>query len=173
MAHGRSRSGLMGVATCCLGLLAFPVWAQLDAGPVVPASATPETSGRDVLTAGPEPRVRLPADSSDRAFIFGTEGEDELALARQERALDTQRLQLQALERLLGQTPEDRSAPSGTIPLNRHSADLPVPAMPKLAPLPAGSRSAGTADARRQVDDMRRRVDGLLRNADALREPTR
>jgi len=173
MEQGLPGSALMGAAVCCLGLLAFPAWAQPAVGPVAPAAAAPETRGRDVLTAGPDRRVGLPSESRDRALIFGTQDEDELALARQERTLDEQRSQLQALERLLGQAPKDRSAPSGRIPLNRNSADLPVPAMPKLAPVPAGSRSDGTVDARRQVDDMQRRVDGLLRNADALREPPR
>lgn len=163
----------MGAVACCLGLFVFPALAQPAVGPAAPAAVVPEVRGRDVLTAGPDQRVGLPSESRDHALIFGTQDADELALARQERALDEQRLQLQALERLLGQAPKDRSEPSGRIPLNRNSVDLPVPAMPKLAPAPAGSRSDGTADARRQVDDMQRRVDGLLRNADALREPAR
>ena len=112
--------------------------------------------GNNALTAGPDPRVQFPADSRDHAAIFGTQDEDELALAGQERAIDEQRMRLQALERLFNQTPGPRAAPAGTIPLSRSSADLPPPSMPKLAPA-AGSRLDGTMDARRQVDAMQRR----------------
>ncbi|WP_175205425.1 hypothetical protein [Achromobacter anxifer] len=164
--------GLMGVA-CCLGLLALPAWAQPVARSTDAATGGAETRSRDVLTAGPEPRVQAAAGSRDRAFIFGTEGQDELALAKQERAIDEQRLQLQALERLLGRAPDGHAVPSGRMPLNTNSADLPFPAMPKLSPAPAGARLDGTGGAQRQVDDMQRRVDGLLRNADALRQPVR
>lgn len=173
MAKRLPGAGLMGAATCCLGLLALPAWAQSVARPVDSASAGAQARGRDVLTAGPEPRVQSSAESRDRAFIFGTEDEDELALAKQERAIDEQRLQLQALERLLGRAPDSHAMPSGMMPLNRSSADLPLPAMPKLSPAPAGGRLDGTGGAQRQVDDMQRRVDGLLRNADALRQPAR
>ena len=90
--------------------------------------------GNNALTAGPDPRVQFPADSRDHAAIFGTQDEDELALAGQERAVDEQRMRLQALERLFNQTPGPRAAPAGTIPLSRSSADQPPPSMPKLAP---------------------------------------
>ena len=129
--------------------------------------------GNNALTAGPDPRVQFPVDSRDHAAIFGTQDEDELALAGQERAIDEQRMRLQALERLFNQTPGPRAAPAGTIPLSRSSADLPPPSMPKLAPAPAGSRLDGTMDARRQVDAMQRKVDGMLRNANTLSTPSR
>ncbi|MGY6273045.1 hypothetical protein ACXIUT_25510 [Achromobacter denitrificans] len=164
-------------------MFSSPAWAQQSAlarpaGPptgagkaAVGAPAESGREGRNVLNAGPEPRVLLPADSRDRAAIFGTADPDELALAAQENAIDEQRLRLQVLESLFGQAPEARSAPSGRIPLRPTSADLPPPSMPRLTPAPAGARIDGTRDARGQIDGMQRRVDGLLRNADALRQP--
>lgn len=173
------------IVACCLGLFSLPGWAQPapQSQPAAPSgeAAKPTTEatrdtgrpGRNVLNAGPEPRVLSPVDSRDRAAIFGTTDPDELAVAAQENAVDQQRLQLQVLERLFGQTPESRSAPSGRIPLRPSSADQPLPSMPKLAPTPAGGRIDGTREARSQVDDMQRRVDGMLRNADTLRQPAR
>lgn len=184
MGRGFPAWRLMGIGACCLGLFSSPAWAQQaaqpqPAGPAagagksqVNAPAEPGREGR-VLNAGPEPRVLLPADSRDRAAIFGTTDPDELALAAQENAIDEQRLRLQVLESLFGQAPETRSARSGRIPLRPTSADLPPPSMPRLMPAPAGARIDGTREARGQVDDMQRRVDGLLRNADTLSQPAR
>lgn len=171
---------LIGIGAYCLGLFSSPAWAQQGAqpqpaGPAAGAGKPAERGGegRNVLNAGPEPRVLLPADSRDRAAIFGTTDPDELALAAQEDVIDEQRLRLQVLESLFGQTSETRSAPSGRIPLRPTSADLPPPSMPRLMPAPAGARIDGTREARGQVDDMQRRVDGLLRNADTLGQPAR
>lgn len=138
-----------------------------------PADPMADKRGGNALTAGPDPRVRLPSGSRDHAAIFGTGDEDELALVEQERAVQEQRLRLQTLQRVFDQPPASRSAPSGMIPLDSRSADLPLPSMPRLAPTQAGTRGDGTANARRQVDDMQRKVDGMLRNADALRQPSR
>lgn len=58
-------------------------------GVVVP-STDPAAIGRDVLNAGPDPRVRLDGLSRDHAAIFGTQDEDEQALLDNERALQAQ-----------------------------------------------------------------------------------
>ncbi|SSW62227.1 hypothetical protein [Achromobacter agilis] len=155
---------------CLLAGLMPPVWAQPQAAGTPQANGAPFDAeapvGRNALTAGPEPRVRVQG-SPDHAAIFGTEDEDELALAGQERALDTQRSQLKLLERILDSRPAYVDPhPPATIPLNGGVAP-----MRPLAPAPAGSRldDAGNG-TRRSMDEMQHRVDGLRREADELRQ---
>lgn len=131
------------------------------------ATATDHTAlGKALLNAGPDPRVRLDGLSRDHAAIFGTDDENEQALMDQERTLQTQRDQLQMLERLLNQKPAAADPhPPAMIPLN---ANAPMN-MPKLAPTPSGSQlDRSNNDTRRSLDEMQRRVNGLRREADTL-----
>lgn len=117
-------------------------------------------TGKNVLNAGPEPRVLPAPGSRDYAAIFGSEDEDEQALAAQEQTLQEQRNQLLMLERLFTQKPAGTtSAPPFMIPLNTGSTMRP------LAPTPAGSQLNGSS-----IDEMQRRVDSLRRGADTLRQ---
>lgn len=161
-------------ALCLAAVAAAPVWAQSERGGAAQAGGAPGAleapTGRNALTAGPEPRV-LPANGSrDHAAIFGTGDEDELALAEQERALEAQREQLKLLERFLDSKPAYADPnPPAMIPLNAGS-----PGMPRLAPAPAGSRlDGGGTGTQRSLDEMQRRVDGLRREADDLRQRVR
>ncbi|EJO28630.1 hypothetical protein QWC_25753 [Achromobacter marplatensis] len=152
------KAGVLGVALCA----AAAAVAQRDPGADVTAASPVDDprAGKNVLNAGPEPRVKLPAGSPDHAAIFGTDNEDEQALASQEQALQAQRNQLMLLERLLNQKPVDAAtAPPAMMPLNTGST------MKPLAPTPAGSQLD-----RGKIDEMQRRVDGLRREADTLRQ---
>lgn len=120
-------------------------------------------AGKNVLNAGPEPRVLPAPGSRDYAAIFGSEDEDEQALAAQEQTLQEQRNQLLILERLFTQKPAGTtSAPPAMMPLNTGSTMRP------LAPTPAGSQINGG-----KIDEMQRRVDSLRREADTLRQGAR
>lgn len=117
-------------------------------------------AGKNVLNAGPEPRVKLPPGSRDHAAIFGSDDEDEQALASQEQALQEQKNQLMLLERLFTQKPAGATpAPPAMMPLNQGSTMRP------LAPTPGGSQLD-----RGKMDEMQRRVDSLRREADTLRQ---
>lgn len=131
-----------------------------SAGAGARSSAEDRRAGKNVLNAGPEPRVLPVPGSRDHAAIFGAEDEDEQALAAQEQTLQAQRDQLLMLERLLNQAPAGTtSAPPAMIPLNTGSSMRP------LAPTPAGSQLNGSS-----IDEMQRRVDSLRRGADTLRQ---
>ena len=139
-----------------------------------PAAETPKDHtalGKALLNAGPDPRVRLDGQSRDHAAIFGSDDPDEQALMEQERTLDSQRTQLQMLERLLNQKPATADPhPPAMIPLNPGAPMT----MPKLAPTPSGSQlDRGGSDTRRSVDEMQRRVNGLRREADTLGQGAR
>ncbi|MCH1996008.1 hypothetical protein L7Q78_24745, partial [Achromobacter xylosoxidans] len=100
-------------------------------------STDPAAIGRNVLNAGPDPRVRLDGLSRDHAAIFGTQDEDEQALLDNERALQAQQEQLHILERLLTQKPAAQDPfPPATIPLK---PGTPMNMAP-LAPTPSGSQ---------------------------------
>ena len=58
----------------------------------IAGAADPATVGRNVLNAGPDPRVQLDGLSRDHAAIFGTQDEDEQAVLDQERAVQTSRI---------------------------------------------------------------------------------
>lgn len=117
-------------------------------------------AGKNVLNAGPEPRVKLPPGSREHAAIFGSDDPDEQALASQEQALQEQRNQLMLLERLFNQTAAGAAPASpAMIPLNTGSTMRP------LAPAPSGSQLD-----RVKIDEMQRRVDTLRREADTLRQ---
>lgn len=132
-------------------------------------SADPATIGRNVLTAGPEPRVRLDGLSRDHAAIFGTQDEDEQALLDNERALQAQQEQLHVLERLLTQNPSAADPyPPAMIPLN---PGTPMNMAP-LAPAPSGSQLDG-GEAQRSVDQMQRRVNEMRRGGETLRQGPR
>lgn len=153
------KAGILGAALCAA---AAATAQRADSGADVTAASPVDDprAGKNVLNAGPEPRVKLPAGSSDHAAIFGADNEDEQALASQEQALQAQRNQLMLLERLLNQKPVDAAmAPPAMMPLNTGSA------MKPLAPTPAGSQLD-----RGKIDEMQRRVDGLRREADTLRQ---
>lgn len=139
-----------------------------------PAAETPKDHtalGKALLNAGPDPRVRLDGQSRDHAAIFGSDDPDEQALMEQERTLDSQRTQLQMLERLMNQKPATADPhPPAMIPLNPGAPMT----MPKLAPTPSGSQlDRGGSDTRRRVDEMQRRVNGLRREADTLGQGAR
>lgn len=137
-------------------------------GVVVP-STDPAAIGRDVLNAGPDPRVRLDGLSRDHAAIFGTQDEDEQALLDNERALQAQQEQLHILERLLTQKPAAQDPfPPATIPLK---PGTPMNMAP-LAPTPSGSQLSG-GEAQRGVDQMQRRVNEMRRGGEALRQAPR
>lgn len=170
-----------------LGLLAaMPAWAQgqdarrtpppavaegsaaatpaKPAGSIAPAT-DPAALGRNILNAGPDPRVRLDGLSLDHAAIFGTDDEGEQAVLDNERALQVQRDQLQVLERLLTQKPAAADPyPPAMIPLN---SGAPMNMAP-LAPTPSGSQLGGAPQ--RSVDQMQRRVNDLRRDADTMRQ---
>ncbi|AHC50457.1 hypothetical protein AX27061_6005 [Achromobacter xylosoxidans NBRC 15126 = ATCC 27061] len=135
---------------------------------VVP-STDPAAIGRDVLNAGPDPRVRLDGLSRDHAAIFGTQDEDEQALLDNERALQAQQEQLHILERLLTQKPAAQDPfPPATIPLK---PGTPMNMAP-LAPTPSGPQLSG-GEAQRGVDQMQRRVNEMRRGGEALRQAPR
>lgn len=158
----------------------------VQGGPAVPAAVTtpggqarppgavapgndPAAIGRNVLNAGPEPRVRLDGLSRDHAAIFGTQDENEQAVLDNERALQAQQEQLHVLERLLTQKPAAADPyPPAMIPLN---AGRPMNMAP-LAPTPSGSQLDG-GEAQRGVDQMQRRVNALRRGGEALRQGPR
>lgn len=150
---------VLGAALC----LAGPAAAQaVGSGVGTAPTPTPDDAraGKNVLNAGPEPRVKLPPGSRDHAAIFGSDDEDEQALASQEQTLEDQRNQLLLLERLFTQKPASAAAPPpAMMPLNTGSTMRP------LQPSPAGSQLDGG-----KIDAMQRRVDGLRREADTLRE---
>lgn len=153
------KASLLGLALCA----AFDAAAQhVDSGAEITAASPADDAraGKNVLNAGPEPRVKLAPGSRDHAALFGTADEDEQALASQEQALRGQRDQRLLLERLLNQKPADAAtAPPAMIPLNTGSTMRP------LAPTPGGSQLGGG-----QIDAMQRRVDSLRREADTLRQ---
>lgn len=159
---------------CLLAAAVLPAWGRQSGGGPPQAdgatAAAEATAGRNALTAGLEPRVRLPQGSRDHAAIFGTDDEDELALMEQERALEAQRNQLGLLERILDSRPARADPqPPAMIPL-----DAGVAGMPRLTPAQAGSKlDDGGSGIRRSMDEMQRRVDGLRREADALRQRAR
>lgn len=134
-----------------------------------PTDAT--TLGKQLLNAGPDPRVQLDGRSKDHAAIFGTEDEDEQGLLDQERALQAQRGQLKVLERVLNAPPPNADPhPPAMIPLTPGGQMT----MPPLMPTPSGSQLNRTStQTQRSVDDMQRRVDELRRGADALRQSGR
>ncbi|MNJ69733.1 hypothetical protein D3C77_661190 [compost metagenome] len=104
--------------------------------------------------------MKLPPGSRDHAAIFGSDDEDEQALASQEQTLENQRNQLLLLERLFTQKPAGTAAtPPAMMPLNTGSTMRP------LQPAPAGSQLD-----RGKIDEMQRRVDSLRREADTLRQ---
>ncbi len=106
------------------------------AGSITPAT-DPAAIGRNVLNAGPDPRVRQDGLSLDHAAIFGTDDEGEQAVLDNERALQAQRDQLQVLERLLTQKPAAVDPyPPAMIPLNNGAPMNMAP----LAPTPSGSQ---------------------------------
>lgn len=146
-----------------------PAQAQAQApGTIVPA-ADPAAIGRNVLNAGPDPRIQLDGLSRDHAAIFSTQDEDEQAVLDQERALQTQQDQMRMLERLLTQKPAAANPPAAaTIPLSTGATMNMAP----LAPAPSGSQ-LGRGDAQRSVDQMQKRVDELRRGADTLRQGAR
>lgn len=131
-----------------------------------PTDAT--TLGKQLLNAGPDPRVQLDGRSKDHAAIFGTEDEDEQSLLDQERALQAQRDQLKVLERVLNAPPPHADPhPPAMIPLTPGGQMT----MPPLMPTPSGSQLNRTSSqTQRSVDDMQRRVDELRRGADTLRQ---
>ncbi len=109
------------------------------AGSITPAT-DPAAIGRNVLNAGPDPRVRQDGLSLDHAAIFGTDDEGEQAVLDNERALQAQRDQLQVLERLLTQKPAAVDPyPPAMIPLNNGAPMNMAP----LAPTPSGSQLGG------------------------------
>ncbi|MBB1598061.1 hypothetical protein [Achromobacter sp. UMC46] len=152
-------AGLLGVALCMAGA-ASGQGAGAGAEVTAVSPVDDARAGKNVLNAGPEPRVKLPPGSRDHAAIFGTDDEGEQALSQQEQALQGQRDQLRLLERLLNQKPVDAAtAPPAMMPLNSGSTMRP------LAPTPGGSQLD-----RGKIDEMQRRVDSLRREADTLRQ---
>ncbi|MFY2609974.1 hypothetical protein [Achromobacter ruhlandii] len=146
-----------------------PADAQARPPGVVTPSADPAAIGRNVLNAGPDPRVRLDGLSLDHAAIFGTQDEDEQALLDNERALQAQQEQLRVLERLLTQKPAAADPfPPAMIPL---TTGTPMNMAP-LAPAPSGSQLGG-GEAQRSVDQMQRRVNEMRRGGEALRQGPR
>jgi hypothetical protein len=153
------KAGMLGIALCAAATASAqrgePGAEVTAASPVDDARA-----GKNVLNAGPEPRVKLPPGSRDHAAIFGADDEGEQALVTQEQALQGQRDQLLLLERLLNQKPVDAAtAPPAMMPLNSGSTMRP------LAPTPSGSQLD-----RGKIDEMQRRVDSMRREADTLRQ---
>ena len=132
----------------------------------VPSPMDATTLGKQLLNAGPDPRVQLDGRSKDHAAIFGTDDEDEQGLLDQERALQAQRDQLKVLERVLNAPPPNADPhPPAMIPLTTGGQMT----MPPLTPTPSGSKLDRTSSqTQRSVDDMQRRVDALRRGADTL-----
>lgn len=146
-----------------------PVDAQAGLPGVVAPGTDPAAIGRNVLNAGPDPRVRLDGLSLDHAAIFGTRDEDEQALLDNERALQVQQEQLRVLERLLTQKPATADPfPPAMIPLTTGTPKNMAP----LAPAPSGSQLGG-GEAQRSVDQMQRRVNEMRRGGEALRQGPR
>ncbi|MFJ3462553.1 hypothetical protein [Achromobacter spanius] len=142
---------------------------QAAAAPApTPSPMDATTLGKQLLNAGPDPRVQLDGRSRDHAAIFGTDDEDEQGLLDQERALQAQRDQLKVLERVLNAPPPNADPhPPAMIPLTSGGQMT----TPPLAPTPSGSQlNRGGNQAQRSVDDMQRRVDELRRGADTLRQ---
>ena len=153
------RANVFGAAMCLAGSVAAQA-VDPKAGIAPAPSHDDARAGKNVLNAGPEPRVKLPAGSRDHAAIFGSDDEDEQALASQEQTLENQRNQLLLLERLFTQKPAGTAAtPPAMMPLNTGSTMRP------LQPTPGGSQLD-----RGKIDEMQRRVDGLRREADTLRQ---
>ncbi|MCS3508032.1 hypothetical protein ACNPPY_20350 [Achromobacter sp. AGC78] len=153
------RANVLVAALCLAGTAAAQA---VDAGAGNGPAAPPDDAraGKNVLNAGPEPRVKLPPGSRDHAAIFGSDDEDEQALASQEQTLENQRNQLLLLERLFTQKPASAAgAAPAMMPLNTGSTMRP------LQPTPAGSQLD-----RGKIDEMQRRVDSLRREADTLRQ---
>lgn len=151
-------ANVFGAALCLAGTAAAQaVDPSAGTAPVPPSDDV--RAGKNVLNAGPDPRVKLPPGSRDHAAIFGSDDEDEQALASQEQTLQIQRDQLLLLERLFTQKPASAAAPPAMMPLNTGSTMRP------LQPTPAGSQLD-----RGKIDEMQRRVDGLRREADTLRQ---
>lgn len=153
------KAGMLGIALCA----AATASAQPGESGAEVTAASPvddARAGKNVLNAGPEPRVKLSPGSRDHAAIFGSDDEGEQALVTQEQALQGQRDQLLLLERLLNQKPVDAAtAPPAMMPLNSGSTMRP------LAPTPSGSQLD-----RGKIDEMQRRVDSMRREADTLRQ---
>lgn len=149
----------LGAALCLAGAAAAQA---VNAGQAAPSAPSPDDArtGKNVLNAGPEPRVKPPTGSRDHAAIFGSEDEDEQALASQEQTLENQRNQLLMLERLFTQKPAGAgTAPPAMMPLNSGSTMRP------LQPTPSGSQLD-----RGKIDEMQRRVDGMRRDAESMRQ---
>lgn len=186
-----SKSARLAVAVaCCTAMAAGTAFAQDRVAPMPPDAATGVSSvastgaqsaaapgptplptdattlGKQLLNAGPDPRVQLDGRSRDHAAIFGTEDEDEQGLLDQERALQAQRDQLKVLERVLNAPPPNADPhPPAMIPLSAGGQMT----MPPLMPTPSGSHLDRTSSqTQRSVDDMQRRVDALRRGADTL-----
>lgn len=143
--------------------------AQSAAAPTsTPPPMDATTLGKQLLNAGPDPRVQLDGRSRDHAAIFGTDDEDEQGLLDQERALQAQRDQLKVLERVLNAPPPNADPqPPAMIPLSSGGQMT----MPPLMPTPSGSQlNRGSNQTQRSVNDMQRRVDELRRGADTLRQ---
>ncbi|MEN5166144.1 hypothetical protein [Achromobacter kerstersii] len=150
---------VLGAALCAAGTAAAQAVSPDTGGADSPQVDDPR-AGKNVLNAGPEPRVKLPPGSRDHAAIFGSEDEDEQALASQEQALQEQKNQLLLLERLFTQKPAGATpTPPAMMLLNTGSTMRP------LAPTPGGSQLD-----RGKMDEMQRRVDSLRREADTLRQ---
>ncbi|WP_313699761.1 hypothetical protein [Achromobacter sp.] len=138
------------------------------AAETTPSPMDATTLGKQLLNAGPDPRVQLDGRSKDHAAIFGTDDEDEQGLLDQERALQAQRDQLKVLERVLNAPPPNADPhPPAMIPLTSGGQMT----MPRLMPTPSGSQlDRASSQTQRSVDDMQRRVDELRRGADTLRQ---
>ncbi|AUA55698.1 hypothetical protein CVS48_06435 [Achromobacter spanius] len=153
------RATVFGAALCLAGAAAAQA-VNPSAGTAPAPPPDDARAGKNVLNAGPDPRVKLPPGSRDHAAIFGSDDEDEQALASQDQTLQNQRDQLLLLERLFTQQPASAAAvPPAMMPLNTGSTMRP------LRPTPGGSQLD-----RGKIDEMQRRVDGLRREADTLRQ---
>lgn len=152
-------ANVFGAALCLAGTAAAQaVDPSAGTAPVPPSDDV--RAGKNVLNAGPDPRVKLPPGSRDHAAIFGSDDEDEQALVSQEQTLENQRNQLLLLQRLFTQKPASAAgAAPAMMPLNTGSTIRP------LQPTPAGSQLD-----RGKIDEMQRRVDSLRREADTLRQ---
>ncbi|WAI84243.1 MULTISPECIES: hypothetical protein [Achromobacter] len=157
--RGTVRAYVFGAALCLAGAAAAQ-GVNPKAG-TAPAPALDDArAGKNVLNAGPDPRVKPPPGSRDHGAIFGSDDEDEQALASQEQTLENQRNQLLLLEHLFTQKPAGAAAAApAMMPLNTGSTMRP------LQPTPAGSQLD-----RGKTDEMQRRVDSLRREADTLRQ---
>lgn len=178
--HGSSKVTLF-VLLCIGGQFAGPARAQAPlpasemagrhagAPGVMTPAPDPAAIGRNVLNAGPNPRVRLDGLSRDHAAIFGTQDEDEQALLANEQALQQQRDQLRMLERLFMQKPAQADPRLPAMMPLKNGASM---NMAPLVPTPSGSQLAG-GQAQRSVDQMQRRVDDLRRGAEAPKPASR